>query len=203
MNLKKINANLQKALIEKNLLEPFDWQQETYSTIKSGADVIIQTGRKTGKSTTIALHAIQKMQQAQGESTRALIICENKEKVLEMVTLLKELAHYTDLRIFGVHEKGDIDYDKNIISLGLDILVGTPTKINDLFASAGFNINTLKFFAIDNADEIFKIRQDTIILRLASSIEKTQYLFFCNQITDRVEALADKIMVEPLFFEEE
>jgi hypothetical protein len=35
------------------------------------------------------------------------------------------------------------------------------------------------------------------------SAEKTQRLFFCSQITERVEILADKIMIEPLFFEME
>jgi len=44
---------------------------------------------------------------------------------------------------------------------------------------------------------------DAIVLRLSNSIEKTQRLFFCSQITERVEVLADKIMIEPLFFEME
>jgi hypothetical protein len=38
-------------------------------------------------------------------------------------------------------------------------------------------------------------------LRLSQSIEKTQRIFFCSQITERVEVLADKVMIEPTFFE--
>jgi hypothetical protein len=44
---------------------------------------------------------------------------------------------------------------------------------------------------------------DAVVLRLSNSIEKTQRLFFCSQITERVESLADKIMIEPIFFEME
>jgi superfamily II DNA/RNA helicase len=203
MQLKKINPNLQQALIENDLIEANDMQHETFSTIKSGADAVIQSPAKTGKSTTIVLNVIQRMEKTLGESTRALIIVENKEKVLEMEELFLKYGTYTDLSIFGVHDKGDTDYDKNIISMGLDILIGTPNKINHLFSSAGFNMNTVKMFVVDDADLLFKSRMDAIILRLSASVEKTQRIFFCSEITERVESLADKIMIEPIFFEME
>jgi superfamily II DNA/RNA helicase len=128
---------------------------------------------------------------------------ENRDKVLETVELFQKLGNHLDLRVIGVHEKGDIDYDKNQISLGMDILVGTPTKINDMFSSAGFNMNTIKLFMVDDAEVMFRNRMDAIILRLSLSVEKTQRVFFCSTITERVEVLADKIMIEPLFFEAE
>ncbi len=203
MNLKKINPNLQKALIENDLIEANEMQMETFSTIKSGADAVIQSPMGTGKTATIVLNVIQRIEKSVGESTRVLIIVENKEKVLEMEELFLKYGVYHDLSILGVHDKGDIDYDKNIISLGLDILIGTPNKINTMFSSAGFNINTIKMFIVDDADILFRNRMDAIILRLSNSIEKTQRLLFCSQITERVEVLAEKIMIEPLFFEVE
>lgn len=203
MQLKKINTLLQKALIENGLIEANEIQQETFSTLKSGADAVIQSPSKTGKTTTIVLNVIQRLQKAEGESTRALIIVENRDKVLEMVELFQKFGNYLDLRVIGVHEKGDIDYDKNQISLGMDILIGTPIKINELFSSAGFNLNTIKLFVIDDAEVLFRNRMDAIILRLSLSLEKTQRIFFCSIITERVEILADKIMIEPLFFEQE
>ncbi|NNT72187.1 DEAD/DEAH box helicase [Flavobacterium sp. IMCC34852] len=201
MNLKKINPNLQKALIEHGLTEANEMQQETFSTIKSGADAVIQSPQGTGKSTTIVLNVIQRLEKSVGESTRALILVENKERVLEMEEMFLKLGTYHDLSIFGVHDKGDIDYDKNIVSMGLDILIGTPNKINAMFASAGFNSNTIKMFVVDDADILFRNRMDAVVLRLSQSIEKTQRLFFCSQITERVEVLADKVMIEPTFFE--
>ena len=54
MNLKKINPNLQKALVEFGLIEANELQQETFSAIKSGVDIVVQSDVATGKSTTIA-----------------------------------------------------------------------------------------------------------------------------------------------------
>jgi ATP-dependent RNA helicase RhlE len=176
MNLKKINPLLQQALVEHNLLEPNEMQRETFSTIKSGADAVIQSPEGSGKTTAIVLNVIQRMEKTIGESTRALILVETKERVMEMEELFLKFGTYTDLSILGVHEKGDIDYDKNIISMGLDVLIGTPSKINAMFSSAGFNINTIKMFVVDDADILFRMRHDAIVQRLLMSIEKTQRL---------------------------
>jgi ATP-dependent RNA helicase RhlE len=203
MQLKKINPNLQQALIENALTVASEMQQETFSTIKSGADAVIQSPVNSGKTTTIVLNVIQRMEKAVGESTRALVIALDKEKVLEIVGLFEAFAKYTDLRVIGCHDKGDIDYDKNVISAGMDIIVGTPTRINAMFSSAGFNMTTIKMFVVDDADILFRLRHDAIVQRLSTSVEKTQRLFFCSEITERVEALAYKIMIEPLFFEME
>ena len=203
MQLKKINPNLQKALIENDFIEANELQQETFSTIKSGVDAVIQSPNGSGKTTTILLNVIQRMEKPVGESTRALVLVQDKEKVLEAVEQFKKLNHYTNLRVFGVHEKGDMDFDKNQISLGIDVLIGTPIRINEMFSSAGFNMNTIKMFVVDDVEEMLRKREDSIIQRLSMSAEKTQRLFFCTQITERVEVLADRIMIEPLFFESE
>jgi hypothetical protein len=58
-------------------------------------------------------------------------------------------------------------------------------------------------FVVDDSEILFRNRMDSVILRLSASIDKTQRIFFCSEITERVEVLADKIMIEPLFFEME
>lgn len=200
MKLKKINEKLALALSENGIETPNEIQKDCFSTLKSGADAVVIMPKGGGKSTTIVYTVIQKLEKAVGESTRALIMVKDKEDVLEMVEMFKKFAHYTDLRVFGSHDKGDIDYDKNQISLGVDVLIGTPNRINAMFSSAGFNMNTIKMFVIDDADELFKIRMDAIVLRLSNSVEKTQRLFFSENLTERVEVLADKIMLEPFLF---
>jgi ATP-dependent RNA helicase RhlE len=203
MNLKKINPNLQKALIENGFNDANELQQDTFSLIKSGVDLVIQSPNGSGKTTTIVLNVIQKLEKAIGESTRALIVVKDKAEVLEMLDCFEKLACYTDLRYIGCHDKSDIDDDKNVISAGMDLIIGTATRINEMFSSAGFNMNTIKMFVVDDAEDIFRLRHDSIIQRLSMSVEKTQRIFFCSQITERVEVLADKIMIEPLFLESE
>jgi superfamily II DNA/RNA helicase len=80
------------------------------------------------------------------ESPRALIIVEDKAKVLEMESLLKKYGKNSNLEVYGVHDKGDMEYDKNYISSGIDVLIGTPNK--EMFTTAGFNVNRLKMFIL-------------------------------------------------------
>ena len=201
MILKKINENLQKALIENNLIEANALQQETFSTLKSGADCIIIAPKGSGKSTTIVLNVIQQLVAEGEESPRALIIVEDKAKVLEMETLFEQLGNYTNLRVYGVHDKGDTEYDKNYISTGIDVLIGTPNKLSEMFTTAGYNVNRLKMFVLDDADPILKLRHETKIMRISNSITKTQRIIFSENLTERIEVLAEKMMLEPFLFE--
>lgn len=201
MKLKKINEALQNALIESGLTEANELQQETFSTIKSGADCLIVAPKGSGKTTTIVLNVIQQLAGKQEESPRALIIVEDKAKVLEMEALFEEYGKYDPLEVYGVHDKGDMDYDKNYISTGIDVLIGTPNKLNDMFSTAGYNVNRLKLFILDDADPILKLRHETKIMRISNSIAKTQRIIFTEQYTERVAILADKMLLEPFEFD--
>ena len=201
MKLKKINEKLQEGLIENGLTVANALQQETFSTIKSGADCLIISERGSGKTTTIVLNVIQQLAKETEESPRALIIVEDKAKVLEMEALFEKYCKYTDLQVFGVHDKGDMEYDKNYISTGVDVLIGTATKLNDMFTTAGFNVNRLKMFILDDADPILKLRNETKIMRISNSISKTQRIVFSDVLTERVEILVDKMLLEPFVFE--
>lgn len=201
MKLKKIDENLKEGLIENGLTEANEMQQETFSTLKSGADCIIIAPKGSGKSTTIVLNVIQQLKGEGEESPRALIIVEDKAKVLEMEDLFEKLGKYTDLRVYGVHDKGDMEYDKNYISTGIDVLIGTPNKLGEMFTTAGYNVNRLKMFILDDADPILKLRHETKIMRISNSINKTQRIIFSEVFSERIEILADKMLVEPFEFD--
>ena len=201
MKLKKIDENLKQGLIENGLTEANEMQQETFSTLKSGADCIIIAPKGSGKSTTIVLNVIQQLKGEGEESPRALVIVEDKAKVLEMEDLFEKLGKYTDLRVYGVHDKGDMEYDKNYISTGIDVLIGTPNKLGEMFTTAGYNVNRLKMFILDDADPILKLRHETKIMRISNSINKTQRIIFADVFSERIEILAEKMLVEPFEFD--
>ena len=201
MKLKKLNEKLQESLIESGLTEANDLQQETFSTLKSGADCIIISPKGSGKSTTIVLNVIQQLVCEGEESPRALIIVEDKAKVLAMEELFEQLGSKTDLRVYGIHDKGDMEYDKNYISTGIDVLIGTPNRLDVMFSTAGYNVNRLKMFVIDDTDAILKLRHETKIMRISNSITRTQRLIFSEQLTERIEILAEKMLTEPFLFE--
>lgn len=200
MNLKKINPKLQETLAINGILEPTNIQLESFSTLKSGADVFLIEPEPTGKSTLIAITLIQKLEKAIGESTRALVFVKDKTKVQEMVEMLNNFGKHTNLRVIGVSDYTDIDEEKNEISAGMDILVGTPNKINAMFSSAGFNMNTIKMFIVDDADLLFKNRFDTIILRLSMSVEKTQRIFFASNLIEKLYNFIENQLIEPTYF---
>ena len=201
MKLKKINENLQENLVENGLTEANELQKETFSTLKSGADCIIIAPNGSGKTTTIVINVIQKLAGSSEESPRALVIVEDKAKVLEMVSLFEKYGKNSGLEVYGVHDKGDTDYDKNYISTGIDVLIGTPNKLNDLFSSAGYNVNRLRMLILDDADPILKLRHEIKIMRISNSIAKTQRIIFTDVLNERIEILADKMLVEPFEFD--
>ena len=201
MKLKKINEALLEALIENGLTEANTMQKETFSTLKSGADCMIIAPKGSGKSTTIVLNVIQRLAGATEESPRALIIVEDKAKELEMELLFEKYGKTSNLEVYGVHDKGDMEFDKNYISSGIDVLIGTPNKLSEMFTTAGFNVNRLKMFILDDADPILKLRHETKIMRISNSIIRTQRIIFSEQFTERIEVLAEKMLVEPFEFD--
>lgn len=204
MNLKKINAALQKALIENGFVEATELQKETFSYIKSGADVVVQGEKNSGKTIALILNIIHKLKEPFEESPRALIMVEDKPQVLALYELFEQLNKYNKLRLYYTHDKTDFDDDKNQISLGIDVLIGTPNRLNEMFSGAGFNVNKLQVIAFDDVDELLRNRYENKILRLLGSIEKGQRLYFCSQITERVEAVAlNDEEREPIFLEME
>lgn len=203
MKLKKINPGLQQDLEIAGLTEATELQRETFGSIKSGADCVICGPTEEGKSTAIVINVIQKLEKEFMESPRALIFVQDKAKMLEMMDLFEKFGKHTDLRIYGVHDKTNLDEDKNQISLGIDVLIGTPIRLGDMFGGAGFDVNQLKMFIIDDADILLKARHETRIARISDGVAKVQRLFFTDVITERIESVADRLMIEPLFFEME
>jgi superfamily II DNA/RNA helicase len=54
---------------------------------------------------------------------------------------------------------------------------------------------------LDDADSILKMRHETKIMRISNSIAKTQRIIFTDVLTERVEILAEKMLVEPFEFD--
>lgn len=201
MQLKKINTELQQALQEMGLIEANELQSVTYSLLKSGQPLVVVAPKQSGRTTTIQLQVIQRLQNPRELSPRAMIMLADDQSVRDFQESFALMNKYNKLRVFYVFDKTDIDEEKNQISLGIDLIVGPPNKLNTLFAGAGFDVNQLQMVVFDDFDVLMKNRHETTVNRLLESIHKGQRLFFCTQVTERVEAMAYKWMEEPEFFE--
>lgn len=200
MKLKKINTQLQQALEENGYTEPFTVIKEGFGMIKSGNDVVLIIEDEEEREVSIAIAVIQRLEKAFMLSPRALVVVEDKEQALKMDQVFKDLAKYTDLRIFMTHDKTDLDEDKNQISLGIDVLIGTPERLHFMFGNAGFDVNQLRMFVINNTDALLKKRLDTRLSRLSESIGKTQRLYVSDIETERLGYFADRTMLDSYWF---
>ena len=200
MNLKKINPQLKQALIEIDKTETPNVLKEAFGTIKSGNDVVLIIDDETDREEAVAISVIQRLEKAFMLSPRALVIVEDKPQALKMEETFKTLAKYTDLRIFMTHDKTDLDEDKNQISLGIDVLIGTPERLSFMFGNAGFDVNQLRMLVVNNIDDLLKKRFDARLYRLSESIGKTQRLYVSDQETERLEIFVDKTMLDSYWF---
>jgi hypothetical protein len=62
----------------------------------------------------------------------------------------KKYGRYTNMTVYGVHDKG-IWNTKNFISA--ESMLENSNKLSEMFTMAGFNVNRLKMFILDDADQ--------------------------------------------------
>lgn len=200
MKLKKINIQLEEALKANGYETPTLLQKKTFGTIKSGVDTLLIANSEQGKTLCLVIAAIQRIGYVEEEeeeiATQALIVVKDKEHVLEMVELFEKLSSNLNIRVYGVHDRTDFDNDKNMLSLGNDVLIGTPDRLNEMLSGAGFDVNQLKFYIIDEVDELLRNRLEPKLFRLSDSIGKTQRLYAGSVYDERLELFMDKTMSE-------
>jgi superfamily II DNA/RNA helicase len=91
--------------------------------------------------------------------------------------------------------------------LGNDVLIGTAARLNEMFSSAGFDVNQLKMYIIDDVDIQLRNRLEPKLYRLSESIGKTQRLYMAANYIEQLDVFVDKTMSEDTewfdFYEEE
>lgn len=193
----KLHKKLAAALTEHHFETPTPLQAQCLSKINSGTDLIAIAPHGSGKSTLIAISAVQKLQRAIEDAPKVLILVGNKEKGMAMEEQLRLFAKETDLRISSAYEDGDLDDQIVKIYDGTDILIGTARQIVDLYFHRSLNLNKIKQFVIDDAELMIKNSWHGQIDRLALSLPKCQHLVFTTELNEKVEKLIHKFIVAP------
>ncbi|MBA2612526.1 MAG: DEAD/DEAH box helicase [Bacteroidetes bacterium] len=197
----KLHKKLATALLINGFETPKELQLKCLPKINGGFDVIAIGPVNTGKTTTIVISAIQKLQTAFEDPPRALILVSNKEKALAMLEQFKLLTKETDLRVLAIFEEGKIDEQTVDIYAGVDVVIGTANRIMDIYFKRTLNLNKIKLFAIDDAETMIENRWQGQIDRLALSLPKCQHLIFTNGLTEKIEKLVSKFIVSPQIIE--
>ncbi|WP_036154532.1 DEAD/DEAH box helicase [Maribacter forsetii] len=195
MSFKKLNPHLLERLEYLSITEPTSFQKKSIPVIKSGANVYCTAPKESGKTTTLILTTLQKLKcKAEGNAPRAVVVVENKEKVLELYDKFFEYTKYTDMRLYASYKELHIDIQKSEIFEGIDILITTPTTLHKLFLLNGVSTSQLKICSIDDGDFLIQKSDYTAMITVAQSIMKCQYVIYSEKMHPKLERFEDYFM---------
>jgi len=203
MNFKKLIPELVSGLNDAGFdMNSKEIQPTSISQIKSGADLFIVAPEGSGKSTAIVIGIIQQLKEAFEEAPRAIIMVATKEKAFELESQFKIIGKHTTLRTVTVFDQGNIHYQKDVIYEGLDVLIGTPKRLNELLKISGVPLSKLKMFVVEDVDS-YTFDKYTLIYQIADSIEKSQFIMVANSWNKNFKKLSERIMKNPKLIQPE
>ncbi|MDG1147748.1 MAG: DEAD/DEAH box helicase, partial [Crocinitomicaceae bacterium] len=126
---------LRNAIKDLDFVKPTPIQEESFSVILSGKDMvgIAQTG--TGKTLGYMLPILDELKFSKQLNPRVLVIVPTRELVIQVVDNIASFTRYMNVRTLGVY--GGVNLNKQVqsILLGSDIVVATPGRLYDLALS--------------------------------------------------------------------
>lgn len=194
----KLTAPLTANLETLAFTVPKPIQAKVFTRIKGGQDMIIVGPEGSGKSTLFVLSVIAQLKFAFEMAPRALFMVPTKEKGIALETYLRDLGTNMNLRVAGMYNHVDIEYQRELLRDGLDIVIGTPDRILALYIRSGINLTKLKFFIIEDAEEIIKQNQQVIIKNIADNLGKCQHLMSATETSDKLSKLGGYFLINPL-----
>ncbi|MFM6975101.1 MAG: DEAD/DEAH box helicase [Agromyces sp.] len=204
-----LGTNIVRALGDLGADAPFPIQAATIPVVLSGRDVL---GRgRTGSGKTIAFGAptVERLMEnkggtkrAMGRAPRALILAPTRELALQIDRTVQPLAQSVGL--FTTQIYGGVPQGRQVGALqrGVDIVIGTPGRIEDLIDQRKLDLSQVKVVVLDEADHMCDLgflEPVQRILRLTAP--DSQKLLFSATLDSGVAALVDEFLVDPAVHE--
>ena len=198
----KLLPALLRAVNELGYREPTPIQAQAIPPVLAGRDLIgcAQTG--TGKTAAFAVPILQMLQgkvERGHRPIRALVLTPTRELALQIQECFQQYGKYLPVRstvIFGGVGQGP---QVEALEQGVDVLVATPGRLNDLCAQGHVDLGKLEIFVLDEADRmldmgfIHDVRK--VIARLP---QKRQTLLFSATMPREIAELAGTILRDPV-----
>jgi ATP-dependent RNA helicase RhlE len=197
-----LNKPLLKALDDLGYTIPTTIQGKAFSVIMSGKDVlgIAQTG--TGKTLAYLLPSLRQWNFSRERLPQILIVVPTRELVAQVVEAVEVLTKYMTLTVVGVYGGVNIRTQAEQMALGLDVLVATPGRLQDLVLRGDLVLKGIKKLVVDEVDEMFNLgfrHQLHNVLDLLP--EKKQSMLFSATMNDEVEQLIEDYFISPVKIE--
>jgi len=101
MPFKKLHTSIQDTLANLEFNEPTPFQTKSIPVIKSGTNVYCHAPKESGKTTTLILTTLQKLNcEAKGNAPRAVVLVQNKERAMELYHTFLEYTKYNSFYFY-------------------------------------------------------------------------------------------------------
>lgn len=188
-----LNKPLLKALSDLEFVYPTPIQEQAFSVIMSGKNVvgIAQTG--TGKTLAYLLPILRQLSFSKQRDPRVLILAPTHELVIQIWDEIIKLTEYSGLRSLGVFGGTSMNKQKQAVYDGCDILIATPGRLLDLAYSGILSFKSIQKLVIDEVDEMLSLGFRTQLNNVLDMIpDKRQNLLFSATLSEDVEELIEK-----------
>ena len=194
-----------RAIREVGYTEPTPIQQKTVPPVLLGKDVLgcAQTG--TGKTAAFALPILQRIVRADEFSEqgmrpiRALILTPTRELALQIYENFTQYGKHLSVRcavIFGgVNQNPQVEQ----LRAGVDILVATPGRLNDLIGQGYISLQNIRIFVLDEADRMLDMGFIHDVRKVMNKLPaERQTLLFSATMPPQVEEIAEQLLTDPV-----
>ena len=194
------NPNLLKSIKELEFNEPTPIQNKVIPQILSAETDIIATAQTgTGKTAAFGLPIIQ-LTDNQNKNIECAILCPTRELCLQITKDLNNYSKYIkDYKIVPIYGGTRVLDQIKSINQNPKIIVCTPGRLNDLIKRKRLDMSYIKYFVLDEADEMlsmgFKKEIDRVLDK--TPIDRKIYLFSAT-LSEKVKKITQTYMKNPL-----
>ncbi len=202
MNLEKfkdlgLSEEILKELKKKGFEEPTEIQEKIIPILlKEEVDIVGQAQTGTGKTAAFGLPILERISK-NSKHVQALILVPTRELAIQVSEELNSFKGKKKLQIIPVYGGQSITDQIRKLENGVDIVVGTPGRINDHLKRRSISLSSVTYVVLDEADEMLNmgfIDEVEDILKHTNPERKT--LLFSATMHESILQIAKKHMKE-------
>ncbi len=191
-------------MLDAGYITPKEIQTKTISRMLGGKNIVAIASPGSGKTTAYVFATLMRIKGPEDGNPRAVILVSNNEQALAITDLFKWFGKNTGIRTYCLAGGRIGEECMEALEDGLvDVIIGTPEKINTLFAKSLLNLRALLMLVVDEADSIARTSQLAIVYHLFEGLTKCQRLIFANTLNDKLERLIEQALPVHEFIETE
>ncbi|KAJ2373936.1 translation initiation factor eIF4A [Coemansia sp. RSA 2607] len=148
-----LDENLLRGIYAYGFERPSAIQQRAIVPVLKGHDVIAQAQSGTGKTATFSISILQKVDPAILK-TQALVLAPTRELAQQIQKVMTSLGDFRKVNIHACIGGTRVADDEKAFNEGAHVVVGTPGRVHDMISRGIFKAESVKLFALDEADEM-------------------------------------------------